>query len=112
MDTALKNGDFLPGSNGRPKQIGGERELLQRAAIRLKIPLGSFMYDPQLGSRLYELKAGGSELNARAFTMAQEALRSLPQVTVESAACSETQPLKAVFQLCCGDEKSEIEVNL
>lgn len=112
MDTALKNGDFLPDSNGRPKQIGGEQELLQRAAIRLKIPLGSFVYDPQLGSRLHELKPGDSGLNARALTMAQEALRSLPQVTVESAVCSETQPITVVFRLCCGDEKTEIEVNL
>ena len=103
MDTALKNGDFLPGSNGRPKQIGGEQELLQRAAIRLKIPLGSFVY---------ELKPGDSGLSAKALTMAQEALRSLPQVTVESAACSETQPITVVFRLCCGDEKTEIEVNL
>ncbi|NLG92314.1 MAG: histidine kinase [Clostridiales bacterium] len=112
MDTALKNGDFLLGPNGRPKQISGEQEFLQRAAIRLKIPLGSFAYDPQLGSRLHELKAGGSGLNEKAITMAQEALRPLPQVTVESAACSGNPPCAVVVRLCCGEEKSEIEVKL
>lgn len=112
MDTALKNGDFLPGSNGRPELVGGARELLQRAVIRLKVSLGNFSYDPQLGSRLRELKACGSGRNARALTMAQEALRTLPQVTVESAVCSETQPMTVGFRLHCGNEKLEIEVNL
>ena len=55
MDTALANGDFQLDSNGRPKQIGGVQELLQRAMIRLNVPLGSFAYDTALGSRLQTL---------------------------------------------------------
>ncbi|MGX8711531.1 MAG: histidine kinase [bacterium] len=109
MDTALIEGDFLPGSNGRPKQIGGARELLQRAAVRLTVPLGGFVYDPSLGSRLYELKPGGSGLNEKALALAQEALRALPQVTVERAECSGDPPA-AVITLSCGGEKAEIEV--
>nr|WP_319489380.1 histidine kinase [uncultured Caproiciproducens sp.] len=111
MDTALANGDFAAGSNGRPKQISGAQELFQRAAVRLNIPLGCFVYDASLGSRLYELKAGDGGINEKALTMAQEALRLLPQVTVESAKCS-GEPLAAVFRLSYGEENVEIEVKI
>ncbi len=109
MDTALANGDFAVGSNGRPKQISGAQELFQRAAVRLNVPLGSFAYDASLGSRLHELKAGDGGLNEKALSMAQEALRILPLVTVESAECSE-EPLTAVFQLSCNGEETKMEV--
>ena len=69
MDTALINGDFKVSSNGRPEQIDGTQELLQRAAIRLNVPLGSFVYDAQLGSRLHSLKAEDDALNAKALAM-------------------------------------------
>lgn len=111
MDTALANGDFSLGSNGRPKQIGGAKELFQRAEIRLNVPLGSFVYDASLGSRLHELKVSDSGLSEKALSMAQEALRVLPQVTAESAKCS-GEPLAAVFQLRCGGETAEIEVRI
>lgn len=111
MDTALANGDFSVGSNGRPKQIGGTQELFQRAQIRLNVPLGSFVYDASLGSRLHELKADDSGLSEKALSMAQEALRVLPQVAAESSKCS-GEPLVAVFQLRCGGETAEIEVRI
>lgn len=111
MDTALMNGDFLLGFNGRPQKIQGAQELLQRAALRLKVPLGSFAYDPSLGSRLHELNPGDSGLNEKALTMVQEALRVLPQVTVEHTECSEN-PLTVMVALGCGGEKAEIEVKI
>ncbi|MBW7572713.1 histidine kinase [Caproiciproducens faecalis] len=111
MDTALMNGDFLLGFNGRPQKIQGAQELLQRAALRLRIPIGSFAYDPSLGSRLHELKSGDSGLNEKALTMAQEALRVLPQVTVEHAECL-GNPLAVMVALGCGGEKAEIEVKI
>ena len=56
MDTALAGGDFSLGANGLPRGISGEEELLQRAAIRLRVPLGRFAFQPTLGSRLYTLR--------------------------------------------------------
>ena len=53
MDTALAGGDFSLGANGLPRKISGEEELLQRAAFRLRVPLGRFAFQPTLGSRLY-----------------------------------------------------------
>lgn len=112
MDTALKDGDFKRSSNGRPEQIDGTQELLQRAAIRLNIPLGSFIYDAQLGSRLHSLKSGDDELNAKALAMAQEALKPLPQLTVESAACSVGDPMTVTVQLSYSGGNAEIEVKI
>lgn len=110
MDTALINGDFIRDSNGRPKQIGGIQELLQRAAIRLKVPIGSFVYDARLGSRLHSLKPGDDALNAKALAMAQEALESLPQLTVAGVVCSGNEPLTVAVLLQYNGGEAEIEV--
>jgi phage gp46-like protein len=112
MDTALKNGDFARNANGRPGLIDGIQEILQRAAIRLTVPLGEFVYDAQLGSRLHSLNPLDDTKNAKALAMAQEALKSLPQLTVESVACSDENPMRAVVAVSCAGRKAEIEVNL
>lgn len=111
-DTAIGNGDFLPGSNGRPEQISGTRELFQRAAILLTVPLGKFSYDPELGSRLYELKGESSDPSGRALSLAQEALRGLPQVTAESAVLTPGDAASVKAVLVCGERKKEVEVKL
>lgn len=110
MDTALKNGDFSTGSNGRPKQIGGILELLQRAMIHLNVPLGGFVYDTSLGSRLYTLETDDTDFTAKAVAMAQEALLPVPMVTVTGVTCPE--PKTALVQVECRGENAEIEVNL
>jgi phage baseplate assembly protein W len=109
MDTAIEDGDFIRGSNGRPKQISGTQEIFQRTAIRLKVPLGNFVYDPRLGSRLHELKKTDSDLNRTALTMSQEALRAVPQVTVLSAEHKDN-PFRAVINLSCNGQKDSVEV--
>lgn len=112
MDTALINGDFKVSSNGRPEQIDGTQELLQRAAIRLNVPLGSFVYDAQLGSRLHSLKAEDDALNAKALAMAQEALKPLPQLTVESVSCAVGEPVVVMVQLSYSGGNAAIEVKI
>lgn len=110
MDTALAGGDFSLGANGLPRKISGEEELLQRAAIRLRVPLGRFALQPALGSRLYTLRSETEDKDANALTMAQEALRELPQVWVESAVCSAAEPLIARIQIAWKGGGAEIEV--
>ncbi len=111
MDTALANGDFSPGANGRPREIGGAAELFQRAAIRLTVPLGGFACDPSLGSRLNTLPALTGGQNEKALSFAREALRRLPQLAVESAAYS-ADPPRVNIVLSYGGESAEIEVKL
>ncbi len=110
MDTALANGDFSLGSNGRLKQIGGTGELFQRAAICLKVPLGGFVYDASLGSRLHTLKTDDPGFTAKALALAQEALRPIAAVTAEGVRCP--QPSLLAVQVSCRGESTEIEVKL
>lgn len=112
MDTALTNGDFAPGSNGRPQQIQGTREILQRAMIRLNVPIGGFDYDAALGSRLHTLNVNDADINAKALVMAQEALRPLSSVAVAGVKLLSAEPPAIAVQLNCGGENAEIEVRL
>lgn len=110
MDTALENGDFATSANGFPRQIDGVDELLQRAKICLRVPLGQFLYLPELGSRLHTLHAGDSGNDALALTMAQEALKRLPQLHVDQAVCSAEEPLTVSVTLAWPGGESVVEV--
>lgn len=84
MDTALSNGDFLCDTRKNLVELTGYDELLQRVLIRLGVKKGSFVYDKNLGSRLYTLKAGDGNLNEKALSLVREALLDIPEVLVES----------------------------
>ncbi|WP_101697252.1 histidine kinase [Clostridium minihomine] len=87
MDIKLEQGDFAVGQNGLPFSVSTKEELLQRAKIRLSVPKGSFSYDSQLGSRLHTLKLSGSDLNARARELTEEALAKMTELSVEKVRC-------------------------
>ncbi len=108
MDTALENGDFALGSNGRLKQICGTQELFQRAAIRLNVPLGSFAYDAEFGSRLHALREDDPNYLGKALAAAQEALLPLSAVTAEEV--RRPEPGVLMVQVACQGESMEIEV--
>jgi len=112
MDLELFAGDFIKDGNGRPKTITGAEELFQRAKIRLTIPLGSFACNPQLGSRLHTLTADMPLREEKALSMAQEALRNLPQLTVEGAVFQEDTPPKVIITLNYSGESRDVEVQL
>ena len=59
MDALLIDGGHLCDSLGSPVMVGGERELLQRAAIRLAVRRGSLPHDPAFGSTLHRLDTDG-----------------------------------------------------
>jgi hypothetical protein len=112
MDTKLENGDFALGSNGRPMAVSGVEELLQRAKIRLTVPLGSFACNPELGSRLWTLTGNEPDRDARALSMAQDALRLLPQLEAQSAQFVPGSPASVKAGLLFENETYEIEVKL
>lgn len=112
MDAALSGGDFARAANGKPCLIGGDAEMLQRAAIRLTVPAGRFCYDPGLGSRLNTLTGRESDPSAAALLLAQEATRTLPGVTALRAEYLAGAQPSARILLACGDTQKEIEVKL
>lgn len=61
MDILLENGDFKRGSHGKPILVSGLDELKQRIYIRLKVKLGSFIYNRSLGSGLLLLSENPSD---------------------------------------------------
>ena len=110
MDTALANGTFVPGQDGKPKLIGGTEELLQRAMIRLNVRRGNFVYHPDLGSGLAGLQAEDENWESKALSMAQEALKELPQLSVASVRPPESEGDPVVVTVVFGGESAEIEV--
>ena len=111
MDTAIKNGDFFVDEMGLPVQVSGQEELLQRAWLRLQVPKGAFCYQKKFGSRLAELDPQSSDITAKAFDAATEALAELPQVTVRGVSVEETEGQTVfLFQLAtrCGEGTVEV----
>lgn len=112
MDTALQNGDFTPAANGRPYHVDGTDEIFQQAIVRLTVPAGRFCYDPALGSRLCTLTGQESNPDEKALSLAQQALRAMPQIAVLSAAYENTTLPAVKVTLSCGGEQREAEIKL
>ena len=113
MDTLLKNADIALDARGRPTAVSGVDELLQRALVRLTVKKGTFLYDPELGSRLYTLRAGGSNVQGTAESMVREALGPIRELTVESveaAASRDQERMDIRVKLYAGGVKKELEV--
>lgn len=51
IDARLKGGDLAADSAGNVDTVRGTDALFQRALICLTVPLGSFIYDRELGAR-------------------------------------------------------------
>lgn len=112
MDLKLSGGDFVAGENGKPQTVLGKEELFQRAEIRLTVPLGSFSCNPGLGSRLHTLKEDTPLKNEKALSMAQEALKTLTQVTVTGAEYTggETPCVKVTLRYAGEERELEVQV--
>lgn len=113
MDTAISKGDFLLDSSGLPISISGVQEILQRAIIRLTAKKGSFIYDTNLGSDLYKLKAGAANVKSDALNMVKEALKPLTNVSVENISTeffNSGENLRLNTILTINNKKEEVEV--
>jgi hypothetical protein len=116
MDTKLLNRDIDTTARGLPFLIGGERELLQRAFIRLTVRKGSFPLDPSLGSELYRLRGVtcGSIYDA-ALAYARECLITEEYVTADSVTVTtdrEQGKLRLDFKLTVSGRKGGISYEL
>jgi hypothetical protein len=91
----LKTGDWLFSAGRDLQGVAGEGVVQQRAAIRLKIPVGEFIYDDTgvLGSRLHLVKR--HDVN-RALDeippLIEEALAPMPDLSVLDVQVEMDQP--------------------
>ena len=114
MDTAISNADFLLDGRGRPVVISGMQEILQRVLIRLTIQKGSFIYDPDLGSRLFTLKSTRGDIKQQAINLVREALSPMTEVTVEDVVIDRVgeENLSMKVILSTNNETGEVAIKL
>lgn len=79
-----EHGDLILAANRDYAGVSGQALIEQRIRLRLRITRESWVFDQNLGSRLHT-QAGSSpeEISARAEAIVREALRDMPDVTVE-----------------------------
>lgn len=111
MDTLLYHGDYKRDGRGFPVKISGMEEAVQRACIRLTVPMGNFVLDPNLGSRLHMLgRIQSINQEELALEYAREALLGMEDIRVISAKvdAQQQETLKIEFVLeYTGNEKAE-----
>lgn len=115
MDTALNKGDFYTNDRNRLVTIYDNEELLQRALIRLCIKRGSFLYDKNLGSRLYTLTHNTKDIKSKVIAYAKEALLDMNDISVDDVEVSFSNDLPNLqlnFILTINNEKFERTVNI
>lgn len=84
MDTLVVNGDHFLDGRGLPVVLEGERELLQRAMLRLSVRRGALRGAPALGSELHKLKGAREEVLERlALSYAREAIAPMTGLSVQ-----------------------------
>lgn len=84
MDTLLTDGEHALDGRGQLCAIDGERELIQRALIRLSVRRGAFTRDPGLGSELHKLPGvRGDILERLALSYVREALAPMSEAGVQ-----------------------------
>src|SRR4051794_13029946 len=82
-----ENGDLVFSAIRDLQGIAGIGQINQRVRMRLKIPLGSWIYDDDgtLGSNLYTLSGVNPvEAQSRAEAYVREALRPMTEISVDS----------------------------
>jgi len=91
MELKLENGQYIFDAAGFPETVSGTEALLQRARMRLAARRGSFLPDPDYGSRLYLLgRLKPSERTAAAKSYAVEALTPETAISVGTVTYTET----------------------
>lgn len=111
----LIGGDHSADSRGIPVAIEGEREIIQRALMRLTIKKGSFPLDLELGSELYRLASvRGGDLARIALGYAQEALLPMPEVSVTGVRVEQISDdaLRLYVALLISGQSYQLEVNI
>lgn len=110
MDIKISDGDWTTDECGMPVILSGETELLQQAFLRLRIPKGSFLHAPELGSRFHEINQSNREnANKLAFLFAQQALSPLAPRIIVSGAQVDFEEATVITISATTDTKKEVK---
>ena len=105
MELLLQHGDHSRNGQGFLQEVDGAQQLVQRAMVRLTVPKGKFVLNPQLGSLLHTLgRTAPAQREQLALEYAQEALLEMPEVRVVAARCkqgTQADELLVKFELEC-----------
>ena len=84
MDMAINSGgDFDKDIFGRPYEVDGEEELIQKIYICLSARKGEFIYDRELGGELYKIEISGAGAEKILEAQAREAVKCVPGAEVQ-----------------------------
>lgn len=90
LELRLENGRYVQGKYQGFESVDGGQELLQRVLMKLKTRRGSFLPEPEYGSRLYELAAmKPSQRESAAKQYIAEALADETGLSMETLTLSE-----------------------
>lgn len=101
MELLLQHGDHSRNGQGFLQEVDGAQQLVQRAMVRLTVPKGKFVLNPQLGSLLHTL---GRSAPAQREQLALEYVLEMPEVRVVAARCkqgTQADELLVKFELEC-----------
>ena len=91
MELQIKNGDYVPDSQGGLVRLEEERALLQRVLFRLSARRGALPFLPGLGSGLGQLgQLPAVQRQSAAEQYVAEALAAEPELTVERVSLTES----------------------
>lgn len=113
MELLLQHGDHSRNEQGFLQQVDGAQQLVQRAMVRLTVPKGKFVLNPQLGSLLHTLgRTAPAQREQLALEYAREALLEMPEMRVVAARCrqgAQADELLVQFELECTLENGKLE---
>lgn len=114
MELKLRNGQYCL-SEGGLETVQGREEVLQRVLMRLAAHRGTFLPDPDYGSRLYQLgRLKPAQRSAAARLYVEEALEDEPDVYVRSVAYlpGEDGEAAVVVAFAINDWETEITIRV
>lgn len=113
MELLLQHGDHSRNEQGFLQQVDGAQQLVQRAMVRLTVPKGKFVLNPQLGSLLHTLgRTAPAQREQLALEYAREALLEMPEIRVVAARCrqgAQADELLVQFELESTLENGKLE---
>lgn len=113
MELLLQHGDHSRNEQGFLQQVDGAQQLVQRAMVRLTVPKGKFLLNPQLGSLLHTLgRTAPAQREQLALEYAREALLEMPEMRVVAARCrqgAQADELLVQFELESTLENGKLE---